>query len=187
MQPDILRYRAGAQPAAEDVGTEFGAPDTAEAVGFFEGIELPIAHPRTGVGFEVSDWLTRTCPKLDSDPRVAEVVKNAKVRDIAVSADEDTQRQAQIRAAELDTSASALVREFLKGLVAGSGDEGLARAKEGESALERRRRLLRETFAEFDAQGIGLRMSENVPRDELYDRVESRSDARPGDGANSRG
>jgi hypothetical protein len=39
-----------------------------------------------------------------------------------------------------------------------------------ESELERRRRLLHEVVAEFEAKGIGLRMEDNLPRDRLYDR-----------------
>lgn len=109
------------------------------------------------------------------------------MRNITVSVDEETHRQARIRAAELDTSVSALVRQFLKGLVVSTGNEAIARTRDGESALERRRRLLEEVFAEFDAQGIGLRMSENVPRDELYDRFKSKSETRPGDKSNSDG
>ena len=110
-----------------------------------------------------------------------------KVRNITVSVDEETHRQARIRAAELDTSVSALVRQFLKGLVVGTGNEAIARARDGESALERRRRLLREVFAEFDAQGIGLRMGENVPRDGLYDRFDPKSAAGSSDDSNSDG
>ncbi len=39
-----------------------------------------------------------------------------------------------------------------------------------ETELQRRRRLLSEVVADFDARGVGLRMSENLPRDQLYDR-----------------
>ena len=38
------------------------------------------------------------------------------MRNITVSVDEETHRLARIRAAELDTSVSALVRGYLKGL-----------------------------------------------------------------------
>lgn len=46
-----------------------------------------------------------------------------------------------------------------------------------ESALERRRSLFDEVFADFDARGIGLRMADNLPREALYDRSAIRSDA----------
>ena len=38
------------------------------------------------------------------------------MKNITVSVDEETHRMARIRAAELDTSVSALVREFLRSL-----------------------------------------------------------------------
>ncbi|MCY4393503.1 MAG: hypothetical protein OXE43_15880 [Chloroflexi bacterium] len=39
-----------------------------------------------------------------------------------------------------------------------------------ETEPQRRRRLLSEAVADFDARGVGLRMSENLPREQLYDR-----------------
>jgi len=44
-----------------------------------------------------------------------------------------------------------------------------------ESALERRRRLFDEVFADFDARGVGLRMADNLPREAIYDRSAIRS------------
>ena len=63
-------------------------------------------------------------------------------------------------------SLSALVRDYLKSLAAGS--DPVTRPVETE--LARRKRLLAEVTADFKARGIGLRMSENLSRDELYDR-----------------
>ena len=91
------------------------------------------------------------------------------MKNITVSIDEHTHRQARIRATELGTSVSALVRNFLNRLVAKPLEEKVTE-EESETPLERRRRLLREVFADFDARGIGIRMSENISRDELYDR-----------------
>ena len=91
------------------------------------------------------------------------------MKNITVSIDEHTHRQARIRAAELGTSVSALVRNFLNRLVAKPLEEKVTE-EESETPLERRRRLLREVFADFDVRGIGIRMSENISRDELYDR-----------------
>ena len=88
------------------------------------------------------------------------------MRNITVSVDDETHRLARIRAAELDTSVSALVRDYLRRLAAGT-DTAMG-GKETE--LERRKRLLAEVTADFEARGVGLRMSENLPRDELYDR-----------------
>ena len=78
-------------------------------------------------------------------------------------------RLARVRAAELNTSVSALVRRFLASLVAGqpgSADSGVAI----ETDYQRRCRLLREVLADFEASGAGLRMFENIPRDALYQR-----------------
>lgn len=88
------------------------------------------------------------------------------MRNITVSVDEETHRLARVRAAEMDTSVSALVRDYLRSLASG------AEPANGpvETELERRRRLIAEVTADFKARGVGLRMSENVPRDELYDR-----------------
>jgi len=88
------------------------------------------------------------------------------MRNITVSVDEETHRLARVRAAEMDTSVSALVRDYLRSLASG------AEPANGpvETELERRRRLLAEVTADFKARGVGLRMAENVPRDELYDR-----------------
>ena len=91
------------------------------------------------------------------------------MKNITVSVDEETHKLARVRAAELDTSVSALVREFLRRL-AGSGARGTSAGEHGvETDLQRRRRLLDEFFADFDAQGPGLRTSRNLTREELYD------------------
>lgn len=99
------------------------------------------------------------------------------MRNITVSVDDDTYRRSRIRAAELDTSVSALVRSFLEGLVrepaGGRGEHGVA----AETRLERRRRLLEEVVADFDARGVGLRMADNLSREELYERGRARAEA----------
>ena len=48
-----------------------------------------------------------------------------------------------------------------------------------ESALERRRRLFDEVFADFDARGVGLRMTDNLSREAVHDRAAIRSEANP--------
>jgi len=76
------------------------------------------------------------------------------VKNITVSVDDDTYRLARVKAAERDTSVSALVKGFLTGLAADDGTfERLARDEE---ALRRRIRRFR----------AGDRLS----RDELHDR-----------------
>ena len=99
------------------------------------------------------------------------------MKNITVSIDEETHRLARIRAAELDTSVSALVRSYLRSLASESASRTTSYVTNGETAVELRRRLLRELFADFDARGVGLNMSGNLPREELYDRDRARSEA----------
>ena len=94
------------------------------------------------------------------------------MRNITVSVDDGTYRRARIRAAELDTSVSALVREYLQSL-----SVERAQGAPTEIVAEQRGRLLREVIADFDAQGVGLRMADNLSRDELYDRDAARAEA----------
>ena len=92
------------------------------------------------------------------------------MRNITVSIDEETYRLARIRAAELGTSVSALVRRYLsaigRGQATGIDDGGHG----AETETDRRRRLLTEAFADIDARGGGLRMADNLPREGLHDR-----------------
>jgi plasmid stability protein len=67
---------------------------------------------------------------------------------------ETVYRRARIRAAERNTSVSALVREFLAGL------------GEGETEFERRRRLQGEVLQSIK----GFRASDRLGRDEVHDR-----------------
>ncbi|MGO9007865.1 MAG: hypothetical protein ACLQIQ_16015 [Beijerinckiaceae bacterium] len=76
------------------------------------------------------------------------------MKNITVSLDDETYRRARIKAAERDTSVSALVREFLVKL--GSAESETER-------LKREERVWRESIEKFSA-------SENVSRDELYER-----------------
>jgi plasmid stability protein len=76
------------------------------------------------------------------------------MKNITVSVDDDTYRRARIKAAEQDTSVSAMVRKFLIETAA------------GESEFERLKRL----EAELRARIVDFRASDNVPRDQLYRR-----------------
>ena len=76
------------------------------------------------------------------------------MKNITVSLDEDTYRRARVKAAELDTSVSALVKKYLVEL-AGS-----------ETEFERRKRLQAETLATIRSFSAGDRLK----RDEVYDR-----------------
>ena len=99
------------------------------------------------------------------------------MRNITVAVDDETHRRARIRAAELDTSVSALVRTYLQSLVGDSSGEPAAKARKTESSLVLRRRALDEVLADFDARGVGLRSCDNLTRDELYDEATGGPDA----------
>jgi plasmid stability protein len=76
------------------------------------------------------------------------------MKNITVSVDDDTYRRARIKAAERDTSVSALVREYLA---------SLAREESDFERLKREEKELRASIKGFSA-------SDRLPRDELYDR-----------------
>ena len=95
------------------------------------------------------------------------------MRNITVSVDEETHRLARVRAAELDTSVSALVRDYLRGLACGRHDVPdipADRLRSVETPRERRRRLMNEVFDDIRASRSGFSAYENVPREELYER-----------------
>ena len=98
------------------------------------------------------------------------------MRNITVSVDEETHRRARIRAAEMDTSVSALVREYLRALrekpTLGppvSDCQGLH---------EDYVRSLDNLFADWDAHGVGLRGYDRLTREEVHDRQRARLEMR---------
>jgi plasmid stability protein len=76
------------------------------------------------------------------------------MKNITVSVDEATYRRARIRAAELDRSVSAVVRQFLVEFAS------------GESDFERRKRLQDVALASISAFRAGGRLT----RDQVHDR-----------------
>ena len=92
------------------------------------------------------------------------------MRNITVSVDDDTYRLSRIRAAELDTSVSALVRGYLQGLVSNRGDGSGGHVLVTETERERRRRLLSEVFEDIRATRGGFKASDNLAREAVYDR-----------------
>ena len=76
------------------------------------------------------------------------------MKNITVSVDDETYRRARIKAAEQDTSVSALVRQFLAELAAGESDA---------ERLKRQERDIREQIGVF-------RASDRLPRDQLHER-----------------
>ena len=103
------------------------------------------------------------------------------MRDITVSVDEATHRLARIRAAELDTSVSALVRGYLGRLVSGRSADTAASRPDDETQMERRRRRLDEAIDAITADGSELRVADNLSREELYDRARARAEAQASD------
>jgi len=77
------------------------------------------------------------------------------MKNITVSIDEEVHRRARIRAAELGTSLSAAVREFL---IAFAG---------GETDFDRRKRLQDETLGAIER----FRASNRLSRDDVHDRA----------------
>lgn len=76
------------------------------------------------------------------------------MKNITVSVDDEVYRRARVRAAERDTSVSALVRQFLIEVAA------------GESEFERLKRLEIEARTKVK----DFRGGDMLPRDELHDR-----------------
>ena len=99
------------------------------------------------------------------------------MKNITVSVDEETHRLARIRAAELDTSVSALVRDYLKNLVEDSTGRTADKSLEVETEVERRRRMLSEVIGKIRTTSPGFRAADNLPREELYDRARARAEA----------
>ena len=92
------------------------------------------------------------------------------MKNITVSVDDDTYRQSRIRAAELDTSVSALVRGFLERLVRDRSDGSGAHGPDAETEGERRGRLLDEVCEDIRATRSGFRVADNLSRGALHDR-----------------
>lgn len=76
------------------------------------------------------------------------------MKNITVSVDDETYRKARIRAAQLDTSVSAMVREYLA---------SVTRREDEFARLERMEEAVRERIKAFDG-------SDRLSRDELYEK-----------------
>jgi hypothetical protein len=76
------------------------------------------------------------------------------MKNIIVSVDEAVYRQARIKAAEQDTSVSALVKQFLMDLAADGGEGVRLRGEE---------HAIRERIRQF-------RAADRLPREKLYNR-----------------
>ena len=85
------------------------------------------------------------------------------MKNITISVDDHVYRQARIKAAERDTSVSALVRNYLIQLINGTNADGQSEfARQASQEQEIRGRLF--------AAGKGLRSADNLSREALHDR-----------------
>ena len=99
------------------------------------------------------------------------------MKNITLAVDDETYRSARIRAAELDTSVSALVRDYLRLLTGQKAEETQAEDPREETVGERRRRLLREVVADFDARGQRFPGADTLSGEGVYERAVARVEA----------
>lgn len=92
-------------------------------------------------------------------------------KNITVSVDEETHRQARIRAAELGLSLSALVRLCLRDLCAQPAPPTGQQTSEHLDNVARRGAALSKLLDDWRAKGGDLDPSENPTREELYEQV----------------
>ena len=92
------------------------------------------------------------------------------MKNITVSVDEETHRLVRARAAELDTSVSALVRDYLRSLARDRDDEAASKSTPAATNGECRRGVLKKAFEEIRAPGSGFKVTENLSREQVHDR-----------------
>ncbi len=92
------------------------------------------------------------------------------MKKITVAVDDDTWRRSSAQAARLGASLSTLLRGYLTELADQAPGYAEDRARSELSERNRRRDIVNRVLTDFDARGVGLRMSDNLPRDALYDR-----------------
>lgn len=98
------------------------------------------------------------------------------MKNITVCVDEEAHRLVRIRAAELDTSVSALVRNYLRVLAEDQSQEPMTMEQACEREFERRRQLMGEVIEDIRATRSGFRAADNLIREELYDRARVRAE-----------
>ena len=91
------------------------------------------------------------------------------MKTISVSVDDETHRLARIRAAQTETTVSAMMRDLLITLL-----QHPSEPKPAETKLEMRARLLDEVLERFRREGIGVDTGKIMTREELYDRNAAR-------------
>ncbi len=91
------------------------------------------------------------------------------MKTISVSVDDEIHRLARIKAAQKGTSMSAMLRDYLLQILEEEGDW-----TPHENEPQRRARKLDEVMSRLEMEGVSLRASERLNREELYDRHASR-------------
>ena len=91
------------------------------------------------------------------------------MKTISVSVNDEIHQLARIRAAETGTTVSAMMRDLLTELLNRPPEPAPV-----ETEPQRRARMLDEVLGRFEAEGVGLKASERLTREELYDRNASR-------------
>lgn len=91
------------------------------------------------------------------------------MKTISVSVDDETHRRLHSMAADRGTSVSAMVRNHMLRLL-----DPASGATPSETKSEKHRKELMELAEEFQRKGIGISMSENQTREEMYQRGASR-------------
>lgn len=84
------------------------------------------------------------------------------MKNVTVSLDDETYRRGRLRAAEMDTTLSALVRDFINTL--------------GARETERERLKREERALRSDPQNLTFSGADRLTRDELYDRARDRAE-----------
>jgi plasmid stability protein len=85
------------------------------------------------------------------------------MKKITVSVDDETHRLVKMKAAEMETSVSGLVRDYLTNLTKGGTEEAAMRGEEPEKTLG-------EIISAIFTRGRGLDPRDNLTREELHDR-----------------
>lgn len=102
--------------------------------------------------------------------------ENAIVKNITVSVDDETHRQARIRAAEMGTSVSALVRGYLIGIADGSITAILTQHDSNPKGGGRRMQSLMDVIDEIRVKHPDFRASDSLTREQLYLQSRTRTD-----------
>ena len=100
------------------------------------------------------------------------------MKNITISVDDGTYRLSRIQAAKSGTTVTALVREYLRLLAEEHSPDTVAARCEISAEVDvaidmdpeyhKRRKRLNEVVDAIHTRGGGLRMAENLPREELY-------------------